>query len=226
MGIEDKRTLSVLQNITKNVNNKKWECLIDECGQPAINSHLLQVNGILNNLIENGHLIQIKPNDYFDFEKKGYLTFKSLGIQQAISEYLFCNRHDTEIFKAIEVKEIDFFDYLSQLLFSYRSLCCELRKKMKNIEIFTRIGKSNTLNNGSKQFIAQEYLDLEIKGHNTGIKDMTYLKEEMEKEFTIQSIQNFSFKTFKHPLIKLCVSAIFSPIHPGSDAIKKAYTQE
>jgi hypothetical protein len=224
MAKQEKIILGVLQNITKNINNKKWTCLIENCGQTAINSHLLQVNGILNNLIDKGHLIQIKPNDYFEIETKGFLLFKSVGIQQAISEYLFCNRHDTDIFKSIEAKEIDFYSYSSQLLFSYRSLCCELRKKMKNIEIFTRYGQSKILNNTFEQ---QNYLDLEIKGHNIGIKDMTSLKTEMENEFSSTSTnQKFTFKTFKLPLIKICVSAIFSPIHPNSNAIKKAHTQE
>lgn len=223
---ESKLFLGILQNITKNVNNKKWNCLIDGCGQTAINSHLLQVNGILNNLVEKGHLIQFKANDYFHMEKKGLLSFKSLGIQQAISEYLFCNQHDTEIFKRIEGKEIDFSIYSTQLLFSYRSLCCELRKKMKNIEMYNRLRNSNTLNNRSEQLISQTYLDLEIEGHNLGVKDMTKLKLEMENEFLSNTAQNFIFKTFRHQLIKVCVSAVFSPIHPGSDSINKAYTQE
>jgi hypothetical protein len=184
------------------------------------------VNGILNNIIENGQLIQIMPNDFFDFEKKGYLSFKSMGIKQALSEYLFCNKHDTELFKGIEGKGIDFYAHSSQLLFSYRSLCCELRKKMKNIEIYTRLGKSNTLKNSRQQFISQNYLDFEIKGHNTGVKDMNSLKLEMETELFSTSTQNFTFKTFKCPLIKLCVSATFTPIHPGSDSIQKAYSQE
>ena len=226
MAKDNKLFLSIIQNITKNGNNKKWNCLIDDCGQTAINSHLLQVNGILNNLVENGHLIQIKPNDYFHIEKKGFLSFKSLGIQQAISEYLFCNKHDTEIFKSIEAREIDFESYSSQLLFSYRSLCCELRKKMKNIEIFTRLSNSNTLNNSNRQFISKEHLDLEIEGHKLGVKDMTRLKLEMENEFLTKSTPNFIFKTYNHPLIKVCVSAVFSPIHPGYESVKKAYTQE
>lgn len=224
MDKQEKIILGVLQNIKKNVNNKKWSCLIENCGQSAINSHLLQVNGILNNIIDNGHLIQIKPNNYFDIETKGFLSFKSLGIQQAISEYLFCNRHDTNIFISIETNEIDFFCYSTQLLFSYRSLCCELRKKMKNIEVFTRYGQSKILNNSFEQ---QKYLDLEIKGHNIGINDMSSLKKEMENEFnSTKKIQNFKFKTFKLPLIRICVSAVFSPIHPNSNAIKNAYTQE
>jgi|GEM_PF-946420 len=226
MSQDGKIFLGILQNVTKNVNNKKWSCLIDGCGQTAINSHLLQVNGILNTLVEKGHLIQFKANDYFHMEKKGFLSFRSLGIQQAISEYLFCNKHDTEIFKRIEAKEIDFSTYSSQLLFSYRSLCSELRKKMKNIEMYTRLRNSNTLNNRSEQFISQEYLDLEIKGHNLGVKDISTLKLEMENEFLRDTAQNFIFKTFRLPLIKVCVSAVFSPIHPGSDSIKKAYTQE
>lgn len=40
--------IKILQNINKNVNNKNWECLHPNCENNAINSHLLQKNGILN----------------------------------------------------------------------------------------------------------------------------------------------------------------------------------
>jgi hypothetical protein len=67
----DKERLKIMSNISKNVQNKEWNCLFKGCQDNAINSHLLQRNGILNNLIEDGHLIEIKANDFFEIEKKG-----------------------------------------------------------------------------------------------------------------------------------------------------------
>jgi hypothetical protein len=94
--------MGIYQNIRKNVYGKKWPCMAETCEKIAINSHLLQKNGILGNLVEDGHLVQIKPNDLFKIEHGGFVTFKTIGIDQVISYPLFCNEHDTTIFRSIE----------------------------------------------------------------------------------------------------------------------------
>lgn len=221
---KQKHNYSTLQSIIKRVNEKKWECFQDNCQEIAINSHLLQVNGILNSLVEKGHLIQIANNDFFDIEEKGFFQFKIVGVNQAISKFLFCNKHDTSIFKHIEVEEIDFFSYTSQLLFSYRSLCGELRNKMKNLEIYNRVGNSKKFI-GNTPIIPKEYLAMEIYGHNLGKKDMTKFKEIFEKELVDNSNQAFHFDTYQYPILKICVSAVFSPINPTQDAVIKAMLQ-
>jgi len=50
----DRKILEVTQGIFKNVKSKTWKCLIEGCENNAINSHLLQRNGILNYITENG----------------------------------------------------------------------------------------------------------------------------------------------------------------------------
>jgi hypothetical protein len=71
MDEKDERLLfKVFSGITKNINNKKWKCLIDGCECDSINSHMLQQNGILNTISEDNHLIEIKATDYFLWNKK------------------------------------------------------------------------------------------------------------------------------------------------------------
>jgi len=224
MAKADKERLKVIAGIQKHVENKKWECLHPECTVDAINSHLLQRNGILNNIIENGHLVEIKANDIFKMEDTGRLGFKHVGVKNAVSYPLFCNKHDTEIFKIVETYPIDFENYRVQLLFSYRSLCAELRKKENAVEIFSRILNSKVLNpNPHHKNLA---IETHKKAFEIGISDINVYKMAMEKDLQFTEAQNFIFKTFIYDEMKICASAVFSPLDPKSNDLKKAVERE
>lgn len=204
-----KEDFKILQNIFKNVNNKDHKCLI--CDEIAINSHLLQKNGILNLISYNNHIIQIKSNDFFKAEKEGMIDMNIIGINKAMSYPLFCNLHDTKIFESIETKELNTSIYKSQLLFSYRSLCAEIRKKLKNIEIFERVQKSSHFKMHS-QFL--DITKMQIEANTQGVNDMNFFKDEFEKEIFNESIPNFVFETIDFNFIPISVSAVYSPINP------------
>src|SRR5436190_16641801 len=121
---------NIIAQITKNLKNKKWNCLIDGCDEVAINSHLIQQNGLLSNITYNGHLVELKMMDANKWDnKKLPFEFGTVGIKQALSHKVFCNKHDTEIFKPIEKDDENFDSYEAFLLFSYRAVCAEIRKK-------------------------------------------------------------------------------------------------
>jgi hypothetical protein len=213
-----RKCLEVFSNIIKNTNNKKWECLHPGCIQHAISSHLLQKNGILNNIVENHHLLQIKLNDLFKIEKDGYMEFKRVGINQVVTFPLFCNHHDTQIFKSVEGDVIDFFNYTSQLLFSYRALCAELKKKQKNIEIENRAIDSNILSTLlGRSFIKSQ--EDSRKANQIGVNDLSFFKNEFESEL-IAPKNNFIFHTLKFSLLGLSISAVFSHVSNNANIIR------
>lgn len=202
------KALAVYAAITKKVNSKKWPCMIEDCDETAINSHLHQRNGILNTIAEENHFIQIKPNDFFKIEDSGLINFKRIGINDTISYPLFCNKHDTDIFKSIETVPIAFDSYQSQLLFSYRSLCAELRKKQKNIEVGKEILNSNTLNGiYNRNFFEKN--EMVMQGNLMAINDLQFFKKAFEEELLLHN-DRFVFYSLRFPLVKLSVSAIFS----------------
>ncbi|MCF8296451.1 MAG: efflux RND transporter permease subunit [Saprospiraceae bacterium] len=49
------------------------------------------------------------------------MNFQKIGINQALTFPGFCNKHDTEIFREIETESIDFKNYKTNLLFSYKT---------------------------------------------------------------------------------------------------------
>ena len=187
-----------IDKVERYIEKKKWTCLCPNCQKTAINSHLLQRNGILDNVAENGHLYEARIKKvYRRINEEEIVELKKVGIGQAISYPLFCSEHDSTLFKPIEGENADFDDYYSQLLFSYRSLCSEIRKKEVNIDRY-----NGELTDGDDKF------DL-LLGEKLGLCDLMYYKGLFEKE--ISEPQNkFTFLHHTYPFIPVFASGISS----------------
>ncbi|UKB82108.1 hypothetical protein LF887_13940 [Chryseobacterium sp. MEBOG06] len=202
----------IIAGINKNVKNKKWNCLYNGCSENAINSHILQKNGILNQIAPNGFIYEIKPKDVFKWENLGFneLTyFKHIGTSQAHSFPTFCNYHDTEIFKVIETHPIDFTNYKNNLLFAFRTLASFMRREEIILEKHKRLYNSNTIQaipyNQGSQRITKEFIDLH---------EMLIHIRNKEHELFINDIENseenFTFIEFNYPLKEVYSSTILS----------------
>lgn len=176
----------------KRLAKYKWQCMCPNCSGQAINSHLLQRHGILDNVVEQGHLYELKIEDYFKWHTNDPVCFKKIGLQQAISYPLFCGKHDTELFIPIEGETIDFDDYVSQLLFSYRGVCSEIRKK-EFVQIRSEAWDDNDIKNSS------------LKGTEKGLSDLKYYKFLFEAELKNPS-GKFYFRHFSYPFIPVYAS--------------------
>ena len=160
-----------MAGIQKHVKNIAWPCVIKGCNCQAINSHLLQRNGVLS-MIGNGsnNYYEIRNTDANLWVDNEYtFAFKRVGIKEALSLKLFCNTHDTELFLPIEQKQVDFEDYTNQLLFCLRTTYSEIRKKEMNIEIFSRMKNSHEL---ALPMDSIESLENEIELNRLGIHDL------------------------------------------------------
>lgn len=190
--IESLEIENMLNKVERQVEKKKRPCLFPGCNSPAINCHLLQRNGILNNVAEDGHVYEMKVIDVYNRRYTEAMTLKKVGIRHAISYPLFCSKHDSDLFKPIEGKQIDFDNYQTQLLYSYRSLCSEIRKKEFCIERFA------ILPEGEDKF---DFL----LGTKLGLEDLNHYKLLFESEIdTPQS--KFSFLHFSYPFIPVYAS--------------------
>jgi len=197
---------NIIAQINKNVKKKKWNCLVDDCEKTAINSHLIQRNGLLNNISVKGHLVEIKMVDAFKWNsKEPPLKFSLVGVNHALSHKVFCNDHDTDIFKPIEDEKKDFEAYISFLLFSYRAVCAEIRKKLISIEQHTRLINSKILGG----HIDKEQLQLIISGNQLGIHDLETMKGMFEIE--IQEEEGvYTHYAYKYDRLEIYASAAFS----------------
>lgn len=199
----------IYAQISKNVRNKRWTCIASNCKDEAINSHLLQQNGVLNTIAEDGYLVEMKPVDSFKWtEKQLPIQFKKISIKQALSLSLFCNSHDTTIFKPIEEQPIDLESNFAHSLFSYRATCAERRKKEITADIYNRLINSKTLTSMDMDI---DTIKLGLSGTNEGIIILDFYIQEFEKAIKNKDYSNFVFTTYKYPLIKVYASAAFSP---------------
>lgn len=208
---QQKKDFKVFEDIFKKAHEKKYKCLL--CSEDAINSHLLQKNGILNLISSNGHVIQLDSKGFFLADDEGILDVKLLGINKAMSYPIFCNYHDTEIFSPIEKLELNLADYQSQLLFSYRALCSELTKKNINVETFETLKASNHFTHMPPLL---HLFQIELAGNKIGIKSIEWYKDNFEIEINDStSEQNFIFEKIEYDFMPISASAAYSPIDPA-----------
>lgn len=115
------------------------KCLYPNCKENAIYSHSIQENGILDNLEDNiekagRKVYSIEDYPDIDFNEKHISTFlrakrklRSFGKNDASGLYMFCSKHDKEIFRDIE--DIHFENSQRQLfLHSIRAYLFDTRK--------------------------------------------------------------------------------------------------
>ena len=177
--------------------------MFGDCQEKAINSHVFQKNGILKQMSENNHLIQLFLSDAYKIDKTGFHQYKKIGINEAYSFKGFCNNHDTCIFSPIEEKDkLDVFNTYHQALFSYRGLCQEIRRKQISFEFI------------NKMMISQGYQGAKAAadGFNSGIKNLSFFKRELEKAINNMNFSKFHFSTVEFPKIDLCISV---PLNVG-----------
>ena len=196
---------NIIGNIYKNVQKSKWTCLHLDCEDKAINSHLAQRNGILNELVVNGHLVQLNVTDPNTWNKQSPIRFKLVGYNQAISVPVFCNIHDAEIFKPIEISNTKKDDYETFLLFSYRTLCAEIRKKEIAIEKNNRIIHSKSLD----ELIDKVGLQENVISLQYGIRDLLLLKTILSNEIILNN-NKFSYWHYKLPKLEIFASEAMS----------------
>lgn len=131
MDLETK-TAKAFHDCKTKASNKINQCFHPKCNEKSINSHILQKNGILSSIAEENHVVEMQINLF----NEDVHFFKKIGINKAFSFNCFCLNHDTELFKSIEVEEIDFSNYKNLLLFTLRTIYNEKYRKLVNIDTY------------------------------------------------------------------------------------------
>jgi hypothetical protein len=158
----DKKIQDILNKLFKRASSQPRVCSFPGCTNSAINSHILQKNGILNGIQQDGH-IRISQTDFLNPE---LFHFKREGINQSFTFKGFCPDHDKSVFSPIEDFEIDFEDYRSQLLFNYRTVLNENVRK----EVLLDWHKLQKESNSLKGIIDVDYINKSDEQQRTGIK--------------------------------------------------------
>lgn len=97
------------------------------CKSLAIQSHSLQKNGPLASIAESNHVVKVGPS-LKARPMEARLLFERTGVKKASRFPGFCEQHDSEVFSAIETKNLS-LDKSSAIVFAIRAIALELYRK-------------------------------------------------------------------------------------------------
>lgn len=212
MEIKDRKEIEkILSTININISKINHKCVIKDCSQIAINSHILQRNGILNTIsTSDNHIYELKPKNIFKWSSLKFDSikeFKKVGLLNAHSYPTLCSYHDSEIFKPIETHPIDFDSEETHLLFGFRTLLSMSRKEEIVKERELRMLNSKILG----KYIQLNHTRELNKENLKVIEKLSELRNEDYSKF-ISDLQsgtnNFVYNAFRYPLKEIYSSSI------------------
>ena len=109
----------------------------ETCTDELIDSHSIQDSRILEVLAEDNHVIRITfdksciSKSTQDNPIMPYCKYDSISVHKASVFKGLCNKHDTEIFRPIDVEVLDMDNKEHVFLLTYRSVMKELSTKIK-----------------------------------------------------------------------------------------------
>ncbi|MBK6858963.1 MAG: hypothetical protein IPG95_01595 [Saprospiraceae bacterium] len=130
--------------------------------------------------------------------------FKREPISSILTFQGFCTKHDQMIFSEIEKSSFDLTDRKHLLLFNYRAICHELRKKWDIISWMEALIRDDDFPN-----IPDERFNVSLGGHKLGAKDLEYYKLKAEEEL-VKGISNYDYLVEVLPYREFVTSAIFN----------------
>ncbi|MBG6062911.1 hypothetical protein IWX83_002717 [Flavobacterium sp. CG_9.1] len=174
-------------------------CFHPDCSEKSISSHILQKNGILSSIAEDGHVIEMQINKF----NENVHSFRKIGINKAFSFNCFCSTHDTELFKTIEVEEIDFSNYRNLLLFTLRTVYNEKFRKLVNVSMYECL-----IANHSDLF-DMAVLNGSLSQEKLGINDLQKTENVIWKDLN-NSSESYVFKVREISIKGICLSAFYN----------------
>lgn len=195
---------NLISKLRKQTRAKSQKCYNPLCNELAIRSHIQQAEGTIRCISPSGTVVQLEDLDR-RFNKMPY-AFKEKGINHkggVLTFWGFCNKCDTTIFREIEQKDTNFYEYKTQLLYSYRGFLSEYNKQEYNCKWYESILNCNNLSKNIKEF----YSNLNNK-FNLSVKLGKKIKLLFEKDLSEGSC-HFEFIYFKLPKIEVCTSTSY-----------------
>ncbi len=197
----DGRLKNMLMNFWEDTDFR--DCFIsdDQCKGEIKSAHSIQNNRILNRISEDGHVYTIEATiNHSEIEPE----FKKMSRNKASTFFGFCDYHDTEVFKPIEL--VPFQNTPEQhFLLAYRGFCVAYHKVIR---------KMNTIRNSAKQFPESLLNPVTVNMYRVAQLDMKDDKIEFNNFTDDLRNKNYScLETFSYTLnheVNFAVSSCFA----------------
>lgn len=192
---------NLIVKTNKQAIKKIKSCYHPNCDKKSINSHILQRNGILNQISTKDNHVWEKKIDHYN---ENTFYFAKEGLKDVLSFNCFCHEHDKNLFKKIEDNIINFEEYETCLLFTLRTLYNEIWKKEVIIEQYKLMMKSEY---SSK--LNLPYMLAVIEQQLLGINDLKMQENDIWNDLN-NNTQTFIFNYRKLKKIDICLSGFYN----------------
>ncbi|MBA7588982.1 hypothetical protein ES708_31054 [subsurface metagenome] len=203
----DYKFIQKLDDSRKEVFSRKRKCLFPDCNDIAINSHVFQKRKILDQISKpDNHFYSLNFPSVFLINKNPIIKLRKVGIIDGYSFPGFCNLHDNKIFAPIEKDSINLFSSIVQALFTYRTLCSELRKKEIAKDLNVEIAKIIYTEKREGWLFDYGRMGFQISDYRLSIKDLNFFKANLEDEIFSSNKSQFNYTTLQFPRLDVCIS--------------------
>ncbi len=170
------------------------ECFFsnDNCSSKIIKAHSIQNNRILNQLAENGRILQLKFSDSND---QFLIIEEDVGRKIATVSTNFCGFHDSTIFSPVESRDYRKNNCEQEFLFAYRAFAKEYHVKRESKNFYEAMRQ---FDNGKYDLPSIEYV---LKATNNTLKKIEkdkigFNKALIESDFGIIRTHTIEFYGF------------------------------
>lgn len=132
----------------------------NECNSVIKGAHSIQNNRFLNRISKDGHVYQIKGE--ISKQKGPYTIFNRISRNKASTFFGFCDYHDTELFKPIELTEYK-EEPIQNFLFAFRASALEYHRKQRFL---------NNLHDNFKKFPAAMLDPISVNMYRVALLDI------------------------------------------------------
>lgn len=164
----------------------------NECSGKITDAHTVQRRGGLRSIAEDGHVLTVLPSLTDLIKHEGLPPLKSIGVARASVFPGFCNRHDTQLFQAIEQRNLA-LNASAAFRFSYRAVAFERFRKLASLE-FSEVMRQF---DAGKSFEAQADIQQSIHyiraGTLRGIHDLELWKAQYDDRILAGQLEDVHF---------------------------------
>lgn len=114
----------------RNKSAQYRKCLwhTETCGEPPIRAHAVQNGRALDQIAEDGHVMMVGS----EIKNEGIqLSFEKVGRNKATTFTGLCSKHDTELFRSIDLSPIDQSNPEHLFLVAYRAVLKEFHANLQ-----------------------------------------------------------------------------------------------
>ncbi len=164
----------------------------EDCDRNIVRAHTVQRSGGLSRIAKDGHVYGYNPNMVSFIKNEGRVKPELIGIKEASTFTGFCQKHDSETFKAIESHPFA-VNQETMFLFAYRALCREVFAKRRQSDSLPILEDLDQGLDKLSQRLLHEYHELHSLGVKVGLKEIEKIKSEYDAVLLNKDYSNVKF---------------------------------